>query len=228
MPIIYHNNQKYLARWPKTWDEAILAVAQRDLEKARSDKLCNFPYKCNDLKFVNNSHCCCLGKLRKRDIDIDRHKKCLQKRSKISWKKAREKGDLAIIPPKYTTKDISIRYIQLKRSRSSEWLKKNREQSYKSFQKNKKKYKRISKKSRERRKELFKQLPKEIINDKGYPKRPEKKARPDTPENLKQRKYALSYRRKHYETFVKLQCKRAKLKNRINQEFLESLLNLEN
>ena len=221
MPYVMYKDERFLARWPRSWDRAILKVAQRYIDEAASSEYCDKPFKCRNLKFSRCNYCH-VGRLKKDGNGIIRHKLCEFKRSKISWRDARREGVLDMIPLKFSLKDISTRYLQLRRAMSDEHQKKERIYKKKYFRDNYDKCKETAKETRERRGDLFKDLPLEDKSD--YPLGPEKKRLPDTPDNIRNRKFALEYKKKHYKRSVRLQCKRNKLKTALNRKFLEEIL----
>lgn len=221
MPYVMYKNKRFLARWPKSWDRAILKVAQKYIDKAASSEYCDKPYKCRDLKFSRCNYCH-VGSLKKDGDGVVRHKSCEFKRSMISWRDAQREGKLNIIPQKYSLKGISTRYVQLRLAMSDEYLEKERLYKKKYFHDNYKKCKGSAKGSRDRREDLFQVLP---LEDKAtYSVGPRKKRLLDTPENIRDRKSALEYKNTHYKRFVRLQCKRNKLKTAIGRKFLEKIL----
>lgn len=223
MPFIIYKNKKYLTRWPKSWNSAILKVAHKYLNEAASDTYCNIPYKCKDLKF-SICYYCYVGKVEKDGENIIRHKSCEFKRSKISWTIARKEGKLDVIPSKYTIKDISLRYRDIKQSQSFKSLKKRNEYKIEYTHNNYKRCKKDAKASIKRRSQLFKTLPEKIIKTNKYPKGSKREPLPNTPINIKKREYAIKYKKKNYKKAVTLQYKRNKLKTAISRQFLEELL----
>ena len=224
MPYVVYKDKRFLARWPKSWDRAILKVAQRSIDEAASSEYCDKPYKCRDLK-LSRCNYCYVGRLKKDGDGVVRHKSCEFKRSKISWRDAQREGKLEIIPLKYSLKDISTRYMQLRRAMSEEYLKKERIYKKDYFKNNYKNCKKSAKGSRDRRDDLFENLSPE--DKAAYPVGSKKKRLPDTPENIRDRKSALEYKKKHYKRHVRLQCKRNKLKTALSRKFLEEILLLE-